>query len=99
MKKFKVNRKSVKFEYEFNDGTSEKVEYLEPTTNQIDEAISIGEDVAERLAFTKNILRDCLKAGDESIVEKIIKEQTEYANIYDFKNTLDEELGKLKKSV
>ena len=97
MKKFKANRKSVKFEYEFLDGTVEKVEYLEPTTNQIDRAMAFDDDndVSERLDFTKEVLRECLKA-DDAVVSKIIEEQTNDSNLYEFKNSLDEELGKLK---
>ena len=97
MKKFKKNRKGFKFEYEFEDGTVEKVEYLEPTTRQIDKGIALDDNIMERLTFTKDVLKECLKA-DEEVVEKIINEQVNDANIYEFKAQLDEELGKLKKS-
>jgi len=97
MKKFKINRKSFKFEYEFADGTVETVEYLEPTTKQIDKGISMDDDVEKRLSYTKDVLKECLKA-DADVVSKIIEEQTNDANIYEFKGSLDEELGKLKKN-
>ena len=97
MKKFKKNRKSFKFEYEFEDGAVEKVEYLEPTTKQIDKGVALDDDVVERLNFTKELLQECLKA-DAEVVSKIIDEQMNDANIYDFKAQLDEELGKLKKN-
>ncbi len=97
MKKFKANRKSFKFEYEFQDGTVEKVEYLEPTTKQIDKGISLDDDVTKRLTFTKDVLKQCLRADDD-VKSKIIEEQINDANIYEFKQQLDEELGKLKKS-
>jgi len=97
MKKFKINRKSFKFEYEFADGTVEIVEYLEPTTKQIDKGVSMDDDVEKRLSFTKDVLKECLKA-DTHVVPKIIEEQSNNANIYEFKVTLDKELGKLKKS-
>ena len=97
MKKFKANRKSFKFEYEFTDGTVEKVEYLEPTTKQIDKGITLDDDVTERLTFTKDVLKECLKA-DEDIKSRIIEEQINDSNIYEFKVSLDEELGKLKKN-
>ena len=95
MKKFKAKRLSFNFEYEFLDGTVETVEYLEPNTKQIDKSLSLEDDVQERLSFTKEVLKECLKADDE-IVSKIIKEQTSASNIYDFKSQLDSELGKLK---
>ena len=97
MKKFKASRKGFKFEYEFADGTVEKVEYLEPTTKQIDDGVALDDDVSERLTFTKEVLRACLKADDD-VVSRIIDEQINNANIYEFKTQLDEELGKLKKS-
>jgi len=97
MKKFKASRKGFKFEYEFADGSVETVEYLEPTTVQIDKGVALDDDVAERLTFTKKVLKECLKA-DDSVVTKIIDEQVNDANIYEFKAQLDEELGKLKKS-
>lgn len=97
MKKFKKERKGFKFEYEFEDGTVEKVEYLEPTTKQIDKGILLDDDITERLNFTKDVLKECLNA-DAEVVARIIDEQTNDANIYDFKAQLDEELGKLKKS-
>jgi len=97
MKKFKASRKGFKFEYEFADGTVEKVEYLEATTKQIDKGLELDDDVTTRLSYTKEVLQACLKA-DDAVVTKIIEEQTNDANIYEFKAQLDEELGKLKKS-
>jgi len=97
MKKFKANRKGFKFEYEFEDGKVEVVEYLEATTKQIDKGLKLDDDVTTRLSYTKEVLQACLKA-DKKVIEKIIEEQTNDANIYEFKAQLDEELGKLKES-
>lgn len=99
MKKFRKNRKSLKFEYEFEDGTVEKVEYLSPTTKQIDKSVSLddSDSVLDRLDYTKDVLKECLKA-DAKVVDAIIEEQTNESNIYEFKVQLDEELGKLKKN-
>jgi len=93
MKKFKATRRKAKFEYEFKNGTTHEVEYLEPTTQQIDKSVDIDEDVKARLQYTKDVLQECLKA-DAGVVENIIEEQTENANIYEFKAQLDTELGK-----
>jgi len=97
MKTFKAVRKHIEFTYEFMDGTSAKVKYLEPTTQQIDESIDI-EDAKERLSFLKNTLTQCLRSDTDGAVDKIVAEQTTDGNIYEFKSVLDEELGKLKKN-
>ena len=94
MKKFKLNRKSVVFEYEFENGETVELKYMEPTTEQIDG--SFKDNVEEKLSYTKEVLRECL-SGDEKDIKRVIKEQIKYGNIYEFKSQLDEELGKLKK--
>lgn len=97
MIKFKAKRDSLKFEYEFKDGSVEKVEYLSPTTKQIDRGVSLEDDVEARLTFTKEILKECLKAG-KGVKAKIIEEQENDSNIYLFKDALDKEMGKLKET-
>jgi len=97
MKKFKIQRKRIKFEYEFTDGDTAKFEYLEPTTKQIDKSVEL-ESVSEQMDFAKKTLRDCLVSETDGAVEKLIREQVEDGNIYEFRVALDEELGKLKKS-
>lgn len=100
--KIKVVRRSLKFEYEFEDETVVEVAYLAPTTKQINGSLSIkvndGKGALESFEYTKKILLECLIA-DDGIAEKIIDEQSSNANIYEFRATLDEELGKLKKNV
>lgn len=97
MKKFRAIRKKITFEYEFKTGETVKLEYFEPTTQQIDSSLSIGDNVEDRLRHTKDVLKASLRADNDEFVDKLIEEQTEHANIYEFKNELDEELGKLKK--
>jgi len=53
----------------------------------------------EQMEFAKETLVECLKSETEGAVEKLIAEQTRNGNIYEFRAALDEELGKLKKSV
>ncbi len=98
MKKFKIDRKKIKFEYEFLDGTSVKFEYLEPTTEMIDKAVEI-DTPSGRMEFSKESLYELLQSDVDGAVEKLIEEQMRNGNIYEFKAKLDEELGKLKKSV
>ena len=95
MKKFKASRAKVKFEYEFEDGEVVVVKYLEPTTNQIDKSVDI-EDTKERLSYTKEVLKECLVC-DEDVKEKLLQEQMQDSNIYEFKALLDEELANAKK--
>jgi len=98
MKKIKLQRKSAKFEIEFPDGAKYEYEYFEPTTKQIDKSLTI-DDAKERLEYSKETLKDSLKSKADGAVEKLIEYQIENGNIYEFKNQLDEELGKLHKKV
>lgn len=92
--KLKQNRNSVKFDYEFLDGSVEKVIYKAPTTKQLRVALQISDsDINAQLDFTIKTLQECLECER---VEEIIAEQEE-ANIFDFKELLDIELGKQKK--
>lgn len=92
--KLKKHRASIKFEYEFEDGTVEELEYFGTTSNQIERAVSIKEDdVKGQLDFTVSLLKENIKGVN---VEKLIEEQRD-TNIFDFKEILDIELGKLKK--
>jgi len=92
--KLKQNRNSIKFDYEFLDGSIEKVVYKAPTTKQLRTALQISEkDINAQLDFTVNTLKECLESER---VNEIIAEQEE-ANIFDFKELLDLELGKQKK--
>lgn len=93
MKKFKNQRKNFKFEYEFEDGKEAVFTYYESTTKHIDKSLKL-EGVVEQLNFTKETLKECLKSEEDGAVEKLIKEQTENGNIYNFSKTLSEELGK-----
>lgn len=96
MKKIKLNRKKIKFEYELIAGTTVKLEYMEPTTEQIDASFE-ADDTKEKLEYTKNVLSQCLASETAGDVEKVISEQTLHGNLYTFKMELDIELGKLKK--
>ena len=92
--KLKQNRNSVKFEYEFLDGSVENVIYKAPTTKHLRSALKISnQDINAQLDFTIKTLQECLE-GER--IEEIIAEQEE-ANIFDFKELLDAELGKQKK--
>ncbi len=94
MKKFSLNRKRFEFEYEFRDKTTAQFGYSEPTTEMIDAAID-PQNAADGTQQAKQVLKECLDSPSEGMVEKLIEEQTKYANIYRFKISLDEELGKL----
>jgi len=96
VKKLKLNRKKIVFEYEFADGTTEKLSYFEPTTDQIDRFVA-EEEMTSRLMIAKETLQECLASEKEGVTSKVIDEQMHHGNIYDFKAALDEELGKLKK--
>ena len=95
MRRFKKNRNSVEFEYEYENGDVVKLKYLESTTKMIDEAVEKSA-VKEQLDYTKDVLQECL-VGDSAHIERMIEELYEGGNLYDFKVSLDEELGKLKK--
>lgn len=91
----KAKRRRFEFGYEFEDGTVATFEYLAPTTSQIDRLIT-PQSQTEALKAGRDVLVECL-VGDADEVEKLIQEQTESTNIYEFRETLDIELGKLKK--
>ncbi|MBD3830963.1 MAG: hypothetical protein IE890_10840 [Arcobacter sp.] len=92
--KLKKHRASIEFEYEFEDGTSGKFTYFATTTNQIERAFKIKDDDTKgQLDLAISLLEENIK-GDN--VEKLMDEVRE-GNIFDFKETLDVELGKLKK--
>lgn len=91
----KAKRRKLEFGYEFEDGTAATFEYLAPTTAQIDRLVT-PQSQAEALKAGKDVLIECL-VGDSDDVQKLIHEQMESANIYEFRETLDIELGKLKK--
>lgn len=94
--KFKATRPSIKFDYEFQDGSTATLEYLSPTTRMIDGAVAMDEDTTiNKLDYTKDILQECLK-GSSDVIEALVKEQIEDGNIYEFKAALDEALGKQK---
>ncbi|WP_201353820.1 hypothetical protein [Hydrogenimonas urashimensis] len=94
--KLQAKRLFIEFEYEYLDGSSASFRYMEPTTELIDGGIDIRDaDVKEKMEYAKKALRSCL-SGNENDIEKMIAELTTHANIYKFKVTLDEALGKLK---
>ena len=93
--KLKAKRASVKFDYEFIDGSEEKFEYLEPTTEQIDGAFEHDDSVIDRLRYAKIGLHDCLR-GEK--VDELMAELETNGNVYEFKAQLDEVLGKRKKN-
>lgn len=92
--KLKQNRRFFEFDYEFKDGEVEIFKYSQPTTSQMREALKIGNnDIEAQLDYTISVLKECL---DGNRKDDLIKEQ-EDSNIFDFKETLDFELGKLNK--
>ncbi len=100
--KLKANRKKIQFEYEFIDGATAQFEYLEPTTKMIDKAsnIDIG-DIKRQQEVIRESLNESIKVvkDDDEIdyKEKLFEELEEHSNIYEFKASLDESLGKLRK--
>ncbi len=93
MLKMSQNRASIEFEYEFKDGTVEVLTYKAPTTKHVREALSIDDtDVKAQLDFTCKILSECISGNR---VAEMLEEQEE-SNIFDFKTSLDDALGKQK---
>lgn len=94
MLKMNKNRKKIEFEYEFEDGLKENFVYKQPNTAQIREALSIKDgDIKAQIDFTIKILKENIEGNN---INKLIQEQ-EHSNIFDFKETLDDELGKQNK--
>jgi hypothetical protein len=98
MKKLKLSaekiRASFPFEYELKDGIVVVLTYKAPAKKHIDKAIALKEDDFDSLYnLAKEILEDCLE-GEK--IEEVLKEQFD-ANILEFKELLDYELGKQKK--
>ena len=91
--KLSAKRFFIEFDYEFLDGEVKKFRYYEPTTQQIEASLDLKE-TKEQINYIKKLLKEQIK-GDG--VEKLINEQIKEANIFDFKQKLDEELGKKKK--
>ena len=94
--KLKAKRASITFDYEFKDGTSAKFQYCEATTKMIDESLEVGDEIVDKLNFTKKTLKECI-VGDAELKDKMIDELTYEGNIYAIKQQLDEELGKQNK--
>lgn len=92
--KLKKHRANIEFEYEFEDGTTGNFTYFATTTNQIEKAFKIKDDDTKgQLDLSLSLLKENIKGEN---VEKLIEELKE-TNIFDFKETLDTELGKQKK--
>jgi len=99
MKRFKASRDSIKFEFEFADGSIAEFEYLEPNTKQIEAMAELGDDnlsVSEVMERVKTLLNELI-IGDPKLKKAMLKELETNGNIYDFNSQLSEELGKLKK--
>ena len=94
--KIKAKRESIKFDYEFPDGTTVGFEYVEPTSEMIDEGLEIDDgDTKAKLDYVKRVFRECIR-GDEELKEKMIDDLMRNGNIYETKAALDEALGKHK---
>lgn len=90
----KKTRLSIKFDYEFQDGTNEELTYFAPTTKMIDKAIEIDAmDYKTQLEDSKTILKSCIEGKR---AEDFINELESFGNIYQAKKDLDSELGKLR---
>ncbi|DAB41124.1 MAG TPA: hypothetical protein CFH81_02160 [Sulfurovum sp. UBA12169] len=95
--KLKAKRTEVKFEWEYADGSSAQLSYLEPTTEQIDTGIAaVEKGASESVKFSKQTLKENLR-GEESSIERMLSELETSGNAYDVKGQLDEAVGNAKK--
>jgi len=93
MKKLKLNqnRRFIEFDYEFKDTSVVPFKYFQPNTIQIKKALEIkDDDIKTQLSYTIEVLKQCLEGQRK---DELIKEQ-EDSNIFEFKDILDEQLGK-----
>jgi len=96
--KLSAKRADINFEYEFNSGDVAEFTYTAPSTQQMEDALEVSkqEDAKSMLEFSKKVLKENL-SGDKKLIKKMIEELETYGDIYDFKETLDIAVGKLKK--
>ena len=93
----KKNRKYIEIEIE-NDGVTTTLKYYEKNTRQIKELKKVfKENDTEKLdQLTQKQFMDNLK-GDKEVIKELIEFYEENGNFFEFMNSCDEELGKLKK--
>ena len=97
MKKFKLSRDRLKFEYEFKDGTTSEFVCLASTTEQIDKGVETF-DTKGQLDHVKAVLDENLSSSEDGACARLVAEQTSGGNLYAFKASLDEEKKKKKNS-
>jgi len=97
MKKFSAKLKELPFEFEFLDGSKAQFRFRDLNTKQIQRLAEIPNmDEDEKYQLYIDLLRENI-IGDEDLKEKMIEELEEYGNVFEFVQSLQEELGKLRK--
>lgn len=79
-----AKRKSVEFEFEFQNGDKKTFIFTAPSTKQIKEQIKNEENVKKTsglLEFKENYIKNAISGeGKEEMIEELL----EHGNIYDF---------------
>lgn len=92
--KLKKHIPTITFEYEFADAKKVNFTYRAASTIQLEEAVKIGdENIEGQIAFIEKTLRENI-TGER--IDDLIAEVKE-GNIFEFKETLDLEVGKQKR--
>lgn len=95
----KNNRKFITVEVTLEDEKHE-LKYYEKNTKQIDAFKEMLKDESNKMhsleTLNKEQFFENLK-GEKEVIDKVVDFYQENGNFYDFINSCDEELGKLKK--
>lgn len=97
---FSAKRKFIEFDYEFIDGTKSTFAYYELAQKDIDELVDKEEQglsTSEKLKYRLELFKKQLLHTDKKLVDKLLKEQYEYGNIYDLITELDNMLNEVRK--
>ena len=101
-KVFGIKRKFVEFKYDFLDGETANFKVLEPTGKMIRESVSAASDIEKSLDLGVEQFKECLRTEQTEDIDKLITEQNEEGNIYDFikeiMNLLEKEKTKKTKN-
>ena len=96
-KVFRATKNEATVTYEFGDASTEKVKVRSLTSKEQEEnSIGIYASTAEAIEKSKSIVEKMLVNNDKELIEKIIQDQYEHADIVDFKNALDQVIREIK---
>ncbi len=98
MKTFRPTRKTVQFQYEFEDGSAAVFEYAEETTAQTKENFDV-KTPQELYAWVEGVLLSNIRGVDGADVGRLIEDQSRNGSLIRLKRSLDQEVGNAQESL